>query len=160
MRNLLMFNPARRAILMLTAFATVVILAGPAHAIDRFAQSKKTGLAIKGYDATVYSRTGKPRRGADAHVVEWKGAKWRFATAEDATLFKADPQAYAPQFGGYCTRAMSKKIIIAATPTIWRIYNKKLYMFYAPIGLTKFNEDPDPMIARAQTHWDTLKKTE
>ncbi|MGI9408227.1 MAG: YHS domain-containing (seleno)protein [Hyphomicrobiaceae bacterium] len=144
----------------LAAITIILFITGPAHAIDRFAQSKKNGFAIKGYDTTAYQSTGKPRAGAGAHVVEWKGATWRFATAEDAALFEARPDSYAPQFGGYCTRAMSKKIIIAATPTIWRIHEGKLYMFYAPIGLTKFNENPAPMIAKAQTHWDTLNKTE
>lgn len=145
--------------------ATILVLAGallsqPAYAIDRFAQSKKNGFAIKGYDSTAYATDGKPENGTSGHLVEWKGAKWRFASAEDAATFKANPDAYAPQFGGYCTRAMSKKITIAASPKIWRIYKGKLYMFFAPVGLKKFNEGPDAMIVKAQAFWNTLEKTE
>lgn len=154
--------PGLRHVLSIAAVTviTAVWLAGSAYAIDRFAQSKNDGLAIKGYDTTAYKSDGKAEPGSTPHVVEWKGATWRFASAEDAATFKAKPEAYAPQFGGYCTRAMSKKITIAASPKIWRIYNGRLYMFFAPIGLKKFNEAPEPMIAKAQAFWDTLEKSE
>lgn len=60
------------------------------------------GIAIDGSDAVAYFTEGKPVVGSDAHTVNWKGATWRFSSAENAALFEANPEAYAPQYGGYC----------------------------------------------------------
>jgi len=60
-------------------------------------------------------------------------------------------------FGGYCIRAMSRKRIVPADPTVWRIYQDKLYIFAAPEGGKKFDEDPEKMISKAQqAYWNTL----
>ena len=138
----------------------LVLITATASAADRFAQSKETGLVLKGYDTTAYHTAGTPTPGKGTHVVAWKGAKWHFVSAREAELFRAKPEAYAPQFGAYCTRAMSKGIVIAGKPKIWRLHKGKLYVFFAPIGGTKFDEGPDAMIAKARANWDKLELTE
>ena len=130
-----------------------------AKTISRFSLSA-TGHALKGYDTTAYFDTGSPEDGADATVVNWKGAIWRFATAEDAALFQANPEAYAPQFGGYCTRAMAIHREVPGDPEVWRIHDGKLYVFFAAQGGNLFDGGPDQMIALAQAHWDTLTLVE
>ncbi|MDA9207365.1 twin-arginine translocation pathway signal protein [Octadecabacter sp.] len=142
---------------LLTSFAAVVATpkAALAKTISRFSLSE-TGHALKGYDTTAYLNSGGAQDGADDHVVSWKGAIWRFATAEDAATFEADPDAYAPQFGGYCTRAMSIKREVPGDPEVWRIFDGKLYVFFAPRGGNLFDDDQEDMIALAQVHWDTL----
>jgi len=114
------------------------------------------GRAIKGYDTRAYFTESTAKLGSDAHTVDWNGATWQFATAEDAAAFAETPQAFAPQFGGYCTRAMSFKRTVPADPEVWRIHDGKLYMFARPVGGTKFDEGPEAMIARAQAFWETL----
>ena len=126
-----------------------------AKTVSRFSLSGK-GHALKGYDATAYFKTNKPAKGSDAATVAWKGAKWRFACEADAALFKSNPDAYAPQFGGYCTRAMSLGKEVPGDPEVWRIHNGKLHVFFAPRGGTAFDKGPDAMIKRAQAHWETL----
>lgn len=160
MRRLLISSVRSIAACFVTALFAAVIAASSAAAIDRFAQSKKTGLVLKGYDTTAYHTAATPRPGSEAHVVTWKGAKWHFASAKEAALFRDRPEAYAPRFGAYCTRAMSKGIVIAGKPKIWRMHNDKLYVFFAPIGGTKFDEGPEAMIAKAQANWDKLKLEE
>ena len=59
------------------------------------------GLAIKGYDAVAYFKLGKPVKGKSEFEHKWEGAKWRFSNPEHLNLFVADPQKYAPQYGGY-----------------------------------------------------------
>ena len=58
-------------------------------------------VAIKGTDPVAYFTEGKPLKGKKQFEFEWKGAKWRFANAKHLDMFKADPAAYAPQYGGY-----------------------------------------------------------
>lgn len=144
------------AVYLGTALLAAMLAALPAAAIDRFAQSKTTGLVLKGYDTTAYHTAAKPMPGRATHVVAWKGAKWHFMSTKEAELFRQNPAAYAPQFGAYCTRAMSKGIVIAGKPKIWRMHNGKLYVFFAPIGGSKFDEGPDAMIAKAQADWAKL----
>jgi YHS domain-containing protein len=59
------------------------------------------GVALKGYDTVAYFTEGKPVKGKEEFEYEWKGAKWRFANDRHLQMFKADPLAYAPQYGGY-----------------------------------------------------------
>lgn len=59
------------------------------------------GIAIKGYDTVAYFTQGKPVNGDSKYEYSWKEATWRFSSAEHLDLFKADPEKYAPQYGGY-----------------------------------------------------------
>ncbi|MEP4194325.1 MAG: YHS domain-containing (seleno)protein [Aliishimia sp.] len=130
-----------------------------AKTVSRFSLSG-AGIALKGYDTTAYFEDGKPATGASANTVAWRGATWRFVSTADADLFRADPDAYAPKFGGYCTRAMSLGKVIPSDPEVWRIHKGDLYVFYASRGRVAFDKGPDAMIERAQTHWDTLTRVE
>jgi len=59
------------------------------------------GVAIKGYDPVAYFTLGQPAQGKKEFEYEWQGAKWRFAGQEHLELFKADPEKFAPRYGGY-----------------------------------------------------------
>ncbi len=145
---------SRRGALALTAGA-VAMLAFPTFSLAKDLVSKTNkGVAIKGYDTTAYFKTGAFGKGSKKSVVEWKGAKWQFATAEEAALFEANPTAFAPQFGGFCTRAMSFGSVVNSNPKVWRIYENKLYLFAAPKGGKFFDKGQDKMIKKAQANWD------
>jgi YHS domain-containing protein len=59
------------------------------------------GLAVKGYDPVAYFTLGKPVKGKSEFEYEWEGARWRFSNSEHLNLFAANPEKYAPQYGGY-----------------------------------------------------------
>ena len=145
----------RRALCATLAAAATLPSAALAAKKSRYSLNQ-TGHALKGYDTTAYFTSGTAAEGKRATSVTWKGAKWNFATPEDAALFQANPDRYAPQFGGYCTRAMSLRKRVPADPEIWRIHNDKLYVFFARRGGKAFDQGPDEMIALAQAYWDTL----
>jgi hypothetical protein len=152
------FHPSvtRRHLLLTSVFFAGVSLAWPGDAAERAAKDKNTGVAIRGYDTTAYFQKARAVKGALANSVNWDGAVWQFETAEEAVLFTANPEAYAPQFGGYCTRAMSFSSLVPADPEVWRIRNGKLYMFAKPVGGTYFDKSPDKMITLARAYWDSL----
>ena len=79
--------------------------------------------------------------------------RWQSATSERAELFSADPLAFAPQFGGFCTRAMSFGKWVNGNPEVWRLHGGKLYLFAQPVGGEKFDEGQDAMVAKAQGNW-------
>ncbi len=61
-----------------------------------------SSLAVSGYDPVAYFVEGRPVEGRKAFEFEWNGATWRFANANNLAAFKADPEKFAPQYGGYC----------------------------------------------------------
>lgn len=59
------------------------------------------GVAIKGYDTVAYFTEGRAVKGQSKFSFSWNDAEWHFANAENRNLFAADPEHYAPKYGGY-----------------------------------------------------------
>jgi YHS domain-containing protein len=116
------------------------------------------GVAIKGYDAVAYFTDAKPVKGDSAFTHEWNGAKWEFASAEHRDLFKAEPEKYAPQFGGYCAFAVSKGHTASTDPAAWRIVDGKLYLNYSMDVQKMWEKDTAENIAKADKNWPEILK--
>src|SRR5215510_4682762 len=58
------------------------------------------GLAIRGYDPVAYYQQSAPVKGSSQFSYQWQGATWLFASAENRDRFQAEPEHYAPQYGG------------------------------------------------------------
>ena len=113
-----------------------------------------SGVAIQGYDAVAYHKLGQASKGDPSYAAEWNDVEWYFVSHEHRSLFEADPESYAPQFGGYCATAVSIGLTANTDPESWHIENGKLYLF--------FNDDPkqdyiaqidDGIIARSEGNW-------
>jgi YHS domain-containing protein len=109
--------------------------------------------AIGGHDAVAYFTAGKPVEGVKAHSTTWKGATWRFATAENLAAFKSNPDKYAPQYGGYCAWAVSQGYTAKGDPKVWKIVNGKLYLNYNPDIQAKWEKDVPGLIAKGDGNW-------
>jgi hypothetical protein len=59
------------------------------------------GVAIKGYDPVAYFTEGHPVKGKKEFEFTWQDARWRFASAANRALFAANPERYAPKYGGF-----------------------------------------------------------
>jgi YHS domain-containing protein len=68
-------------------------------AFEKFNQT--FGIAIHGYDTVAYHTENRAVRGKSEFSYEWNDAEWHFASAENRDLFAADPDRYAPQYGGF-----------------------------------------------------------
>jgi hypothetical protein len=86
------------------------------------------GQALKGYDAVAYHLERRPVKGDEKFMVEWKGAKWLFSSAQNRDRFLADPERWAPQYGGYCAWGIATDKTVGINPTIFRIFDDKLYL--------------------------------
>lgn len=111
------------------------------------------GVAIGGYDPVAYFTDGKPVAGRSDHALVWRGATWHFATAASMEAFEMNPQAYAPQYGGYCAYAMTKGAIATTAPEAFTVTGGRLYLNYSTAVRTIWSEDIAGNIARADTHW-------
>lgn len=114
------------------------------------------GLALSGYDAVAYFTEGGPRLGDAAHTLEWNGAIWRFASAANLAAFRANPEAYAPRFGGYCAWAASQGYIAPGDPAVWRIVDGSLYLNFNARAQMLWEQDIPGAIARGQANWPRI----
>ncbi|MEP4804333.1 MAG: YHS domain-containing (seleno)protein, partial [Hyphomicrobiales bacterium] len=105
--------------LIVGLFASLMF-GNPTLALDPINSTGADHLAIRGTDTTAYFKKGGPAKGSGSHVVLWKGASWRFGSAQEASLFRANPTAYAPQFGAYCTGGLSQQHVVEGKPQHWR----------------------------------------
>lgn len=117
----------------------------------------RDGLAVKGYDVVAYFTEGKPTEGNPAFEHKWQGATWRFASAETLEAFKANPEKYAPQYGGYCSWAVSKGKTASISPKAWTIVDGKLYLNHR-LAYGKFKRNTADAIQRADENWPNIPK--
>ncbi|MHA1151869.1 MAG: YHS domain-containing (seleno)protein [Alphaproteobacteria bacterium] len=117
------------AVLVLQPLAALT--AAPAAAKDPVYTGIFSNLAVSGYDPVAYFVEGRPVEGRKAFEFEWNGATWRFADADNLAAFKADPEKFAPQYGGYCAWAVSQGGTASTEPELWRIVDGKLYLNYS-----------------------------
>jgi len=110
-------------------------------------------LAVGGYDVVSYFTPGAPVVGSAEHTVRWRGGRFRFASAEHAATFKADPEPYAPRFGGYCAWAVSRGYVAKGDPTVWAVVEGRLYFNYDPSVAERWKQDPAGNIRRAEANW-------
>jgi YHS domain-containing protein len=81
------------AVLALMSF---VVQAGVETATD------KNDVILAGHDVVAYFTENKPVLGEARFTAQHEGAVYRFSSAGNRDLFRADPVKYAPAYGGYC----------------------------------------------------------
>ncbi|GLQ06583.1 YHS domain-containing (seleno)protein [Sneathiella chinensis] len=137
---------------LLSAMLCVISL--PASAFDEINTGFLGNLALKGYDSVEYHSSARPVMGSPSLTVNWKGAVWRFASSANRDLFAADPERYAPQYGGYCSNQMSLGNLYDSDPAIWLIHKGKLYFFGHQAGKDRWTQTGiDARIEDADRHW-------
>jgi hypothetical protein len=147
--------PINRRTFLSATTATVAIFALPAGAV---AQSVyvANGLAIEGYDPVAYFNEAAPRRGEPHIATQWDGARWQFATTANRDLFVANPDAYAPQYGGYCAWAVSQGYTAPIDPDAWRVVDGKLYLNASRSIQRRWEADIPGFITLADAAWPGL----
>ena len=116
----------------------------------------RSKLALDGYDSVSYFKGGKPEKGNSAHAVTWNGASWHFTSADNKAAFSANPEAFAPQFGGYCAWAVSQGYTAKGDPHAWRIVDGKLYVNYNVSVQKTWEKDVPGHIANGTKNWPTV----
>ena len=114
------------------------------------------GLAMGGYDPVSYHLDGRPVRGDKTFETTWMNATWRFSSEEHLAAFLAEPDRYAPAYGGYCAYAVSKGSLQPGNPNIWRIVDGRLYLNLSPSTMSKWEADIPASLAKADRNWPGL----
>lgn len=134
----------------LLALAPMSVSAGPSI------NTNDDNIAIEGYDPVAYHTEGRPMAGDPAIYYDWHDATWLFASAEHKALFVADPDRYAPQFGGFCSGAMSLGKIATIDPNEWVILDGQLFLGGRPGAVEYLLEGGEDRLADAATNWQAV----
>ena len=115
-------------------------------------------VAIQGYDTVAYFTDGKATKGNSSFEYVWEDARWRFASLAHRNMFIADPDHYAPQFGGFCAGAVTNGVLVPANPEAWTIVDGKLYMVAGgQSDITEWKADAAQNIERGDKQWPLLQ---
>ena len=118
----------------------------------------RTGTAINGYDTVAYFTQGKPVKGLDTLAFDWMGAIWKFSTQAHLDLFRASPEKYAPQYGGYCAYGVAQDNLVKVEPDQFTVRDGKLYLNYDAEVQSRWKKDPDGFIRAADAKFQALLK--
>ena len=150
--------PLTRRNLIASGLCLPVILsfASALHAAESAPIYAEGGIAIDGSDPVAYFTDGAPVPGGPSITAEWNGATWRFASEENRATFLGDPEAYAPQYGGYCAWAVAEGYTAPTDPSAWRIEDGKLYLNYSKRVQRQWERDIPGNIQRGDKNWPKL----
>lgn len=116
--------------------------------------------AIQGYDPVAYFVDSKPTKGKKNITYRWKDANWHFANEENREAYISNPNAYAPQFGGYCAYALSEGYLYKIDPNAWKIVDGKLYLNYDLNTQKLWEAKQDERIKKAESLWPGILSKE
>ena len=115
--------------------------------------------AIRGYDPVAYFDRKGPVKGSKQFSYPWQGATWYFASAENRDKFAAEPERYAPRYGGYCAYAVAQGDTADIDPSAWSIVDGKLYLNYSLRILERWKKDIPGYIRKGDANWpDVLRR--
>ncbi len=115
-------------------------------------------VAVSGFDTIAYFTAQQAVEGNPQFSFIWNGAKWYFSSAENMEKFKAAPENYAPQFGGYCAFAVSKGYTADGDPNAWKIVDGKLYLNYNQKVKEMWEAEEQKRIEDGKKNWEEFKK--
>ncbi len=154
----------RRCLLSAVALVAVGIVVPGAASAQRGeiftggAQQFGADLAAAGYDTVAYHTQSLPVPGSGEFRVNWKGAEWRFASQKHRDLFVADPDKYAPQFGGWCAFAVASGVKATSDPRLFDVVNGRLYLNQSSGTQASWRRDQAGMIQRGDQNWQRIAR--
>lgn len=118
----------------------------------------KQGVGIKGYDPVAYFTVGAPTPGLEEFSASHSGVTYRFADAANLSAFKADPDKYAPQYGGFCAYGVAVNKKFDGDPKQWHVADGKLYLNFNGDVQKKWLKDINEHNKQADTNWPNIAK--
>jgi YHS domain-containing protein len=132
-----------------------ISLAGSVYAGEFF---QRNGLAIDGYDPVAYFTEMKPVKGSAEFRADYQGSTFIFVSAAHRDAFTADPEKFAPQYGGYCAYGMARGYKASIDPAAFTVAGDKLYLNYSETVRSQWLTDIPGYIRKADANWPEVRK--
>ena len=139
----------------------LILLVTPVSAVMAFEEINLPyfgRVALGGYDPVSYFTQSEAVEGNKSYSAEWKGATWLFSSEANRLRFMENPEAFAPQYGGYCSNQMSLGNLSDIDIDVWQIIDNKLYLFGHDSGRNRWASETDLRILDADRHWESYLK--
>lgn len=146
---------ARAVALMFTVAVSVLLTSMIANASPVNVDSN--GVAIQGYDPVSYFVNGKPMKGSQEFSAEFGGATYYFSSMEHQAVFKANPEKYIPQYGGYCAYGLAYGSKAPVEVDKFSIVDGKLYLNFNGDIQSRWSKDVPGFIAKANKNWQNIE---
>ena len=117
--------------------------------------SNGEGVVAKGYDVVAYFNNS-PSLGTSSIKADFNSGVFHFSTEANKMTFLENPEKYAPQFGGYCARAMASGSKVDINPEAYEVYDDKLYLQASLGALSSWQSGRAGFITSAQNNWSNL----
>jgi YHS domain-containing protein len=114
------------------------------------------GLAVHGFDVVAYFTEGTPAQGDANFAVVHDDATYRFASQANLDAFRADPDKYAPVYGGYCAYGVSVGAKFDGDHRYWKIVDGRLYLNLDAVIQQAWLKDVPGAIKKADANWPGL----
>jgi hypothetical protein len=149
---------------LIAALVAVFALFAPERAAlgattERIVTNRYSGVAIEGFDPVAYFTDAEAKRGLPDFEAAEAGAVWRFRNASNRDAFVANPEIYAPQFGGYDPVDMARGVAYAGNPRFFAVSGQRLYLFGREESRNAFAANPGKFLKDARGRWPVLEKT-
>jgi YHS domain-containing protein len=151
-------------VLAALATAAALTVSAPALAADEYNVANGltlTGhpLGLHGVDPVSMFAGETPSIGNAVHTSEHDGVDYYFASAATKESFDATPEAFLPQFGGFCAFGIFVGKKLDGDVRYADIVDGKLYLFVNEAIFKKYLEQKDEVIAGAFSKWPAIRST-
>lgn len=157
-------NPKGYIMKTLKTLAAGIVLAS-SIATSAFAagveiNASNTGLALQGYDPVAYFTEGQATPGDYRISAVHNEATYWFSSEEHKATFEANPEAYLPQYGGYCAFGAAMGFKFDGDPELWKIVDGELFLNLAEDIQERWEGDIPGFIQRADANWTDIENVE
>ncbi|MBL7737924.1 MAG: YHS domain-containing protein [Chitinophagaceae bacterium] len=149
-----------RLLFILITFMIGLFSTGIVHAqkeADKFFNNTDDrGVILGGYDAVAFFTDNKPVKGDAQYQFSHQDAIYYFASKEHLDLFKANPDRYKPQFGGWCAYAVSLGRVAPIDVNTFSIVDGRLFIQHNQRAVNGWNKDVSGNITKADKYWPAV----
>ena len=119
----------KRLNLSILSTLLVALTLTTANASGEHTPPNTLAVGLDGYSPVSYFEQDEPHFGSPEFRAEHDGVTYFFASQDEVDTFTADPQRYAPAYGGWCAYGMAVEGVFGADPTNYKIIDDRLNVF-------------------------------
>jgi YHS domain-containing protein len=119
-------------------------------------ETDENNVILAGHDAVAYFTQGKPVEGSANYTASHNGAIYRFSSAKNRDTFNAEPERFAPQYGGFCAYGMTFGKKFEIDGKAFEVVDGKLYVNKNRSVYQAWKKDVPTHITQANSAWPTV----
>jgi YHS domain-containing protein len=147
-----------RLFLLAVAIAGITGIVAAQQPGKFFTNVDVNGVILDGYDAVAFFTDNKPVKGNPQFQHYYENATYYFTSQKHLDLFKANPDKYKPQFGGWCAYAVSLGRIAPIDVNTFSIVDGRLFIQHNQRAVNGWNKDVPGNVIKADKYWPAVAK--